>query len=118
VIGVLPAQILARLLGAIAAFFGHKLWVFGHPDLRTPVVALQGLGYALLWLLSLALSLSVLAALTQGLGVAPLAAKLFTEALVLILNFSVLRLLIFRHRRGDRPGGRGRAPVVTAKCLP
>jgi putative flippase GtrA len=115
VIGVLAAQVSARLLGAITAFFGHKLWVFRHPDLRTSVLAMQGLAYSILWLLSLVLSLLVLAWLIRGLGLVPLAAKVLTEVLVLVFNFGVLRHLIFR--RGASAGG-GSGEILATKCLP
>ena len=94
-IGVYGAQALARMLGAVVAFFGHKLWVFEHLDLRATVIAFQGTAYVLLWLLSLLLSLALLAGLTLAAGLQPMPAKLLTESALLVLNFSVLQHLVF-----------------------
>ncbi len=126
--GVLTAQILARLLGAIAGFFGHKLWVFERATLNLSVVARQGLAYSAMWLSSLLVSLILLVTLTTGLGLKPFTAKILAEGVVLILNFAVLSRLIFSEvppgRRAENVGVAksaaqwGDLPDRSYKCLP
>jgi putative flippase GtrA len=101
-LGVVPAQCSARIVGAVLAFFGHKLFVFGEHDLRRLTLAAQALRYTALWIVSFALSTLALVALIAHAGIPPLPSKVFVEAGIVVLNYLVMRGLVFipptRHR--------------------
>lgn len=101
--GLFWAQTAARTAGALTAFVGHKLFVFGDPHRQARLVVRQALQYAMLWLLSYGLSLVGIFTLTELAGFGPLVAKLMVESLLLVLNFITMKYLIFC----DCPGSRG-----------
>lgn len=55
-LGIVTAQFLARLAGALLAFLGHKFFVFQEPRTHAAVVGVQALRYAALWVLSYGVS--------------------------------------------------------------
>jgi putative flippase GtrA len=107
---LIGAQVAARLFGALLAFFGHKLWAFEDTGLQRGRLALQGLGYAGLWLVSSVVSTLLLLVFAEVVGLADICAKVAAEGLTVVLNFMVMRGVIFapmtpwaRWRRGGAP---------------
>lgn len=94
-IGVAPAQLCARVGGAVFAFFGHRVFVFRATDGRPATIASQAVRYATLWLLSFAVSTLALIGLIDHAGVHALTAKLGVEIGVVAMNYLVLGSLIF-----------------------
>jgi len=97
-LGIVVAQFLARTTGALVAFFGHKLFVFGEMDVHTATLARQTLRYAALWVLSYAVSTLALIGLIEHGGVNAIAAKITVEAGILVMNYSVMKAHIFQSR--------------------
>lgn len=94
-LGVVPAQCCARVAGAVLAFFGHKFFVFREYDLRRPTLTAQALRYTALWVLSFTLTTLALVALIAHADIAALPAKVLVEACIVVLNYLVLRGLVF-----------------------
>jgi putative flippase GtrA len=99
-IGVIAAQTVARISGAVLTFFGHKLFV--HRDRRSEgrVVSSQVLAYFLVWMLSYTLSLAGLVLVIDHWDWHPVIAKLLVEAVILGLNFVLIRRIF---RQTDSP---------------
>ena len=97
-LGIVVAQFLARTTGAVVAFFGHKLFVFGEMDVQSATLARQTLRYAALWVLAYAVSTLALIGLIEHGGLNAIAAKVMVEAGVLVMNYSVMKALIFQTR--------------------
>jgi putative flippase GtrA len=94
-VGVIWAQTAARGLGAAVGFVGHKYLVFGDRRGARRLVVWQTLQYLLLWGLSYGLSVGGIVWLVERQGMAPVAAKIVVEAGVLVLNFTVMKRVIF-----------------------
>ena len=95
---LVSANVCARLAGAFAAHGGNYFWTFGG---RERGVAWRGsaLRYALLWLAATSLSTGVLALLDVarwGSGAIEAAVKLAVECCIVVLNFVIARLWVFR----------------------
>jgi putative flippase GtrA len=95
-VGVASAQLLARLSGAIVAFFGHKVFVFGEDSLEPATVARQALRYVSLWVLSVTISTLALIGLIDHAGVHALSAKVAVESAMVAMNYLVMRSVVFR----------------------
>ncbi len=94
--GIAIAQLVARISGAVVAFAGHKLFVFGEQDVKPATLIRQALGYAVLWLLSYVASTLALIGLIEYAGMQMLLAKILVEATIIIMNYLIMKALIFR----------------------
>ena len=94
-VGVIWGQTAARALGAVVAFIGHKYLVFADRRRSRRRLAWQTLQYLLLWSLSYGLSVGAIVWLVTGQAMAPVAAKVLVEAGILLLNFTVMKRIIF-----------------------
>jgi putative flippase GtrA len=93
-VDLVPANVLARLAGAITAYSGNHLWTFSQPT-NAADWARSSWRYALVWVAITLLSTSMLASLTHfGAPEAP--AKLGIEMLMPLLNFFIARRWVFR----------------------
>ena len=93
--GVIWAQTAARASGAAVGFVGHKYLVFGDRRRSRRLVVWQTLQYLLLWALSYGLSVGGIVWLVERQGLAPVSAKVLVEAGILVLNFTVMKRVIF-----------------------
>ncbi|MET0067255.1 MAG: GtrA family protein [Candidatus Thiodiazotropha sp.] len=94
-LGIVLAQTLARIAGALVGFAGHKLVVFRDRSAQAASVRNQALQYALLWLFSYLASLVLLYLFIDSAGLHPVIAKLLTETVILGFNFATMRRYIF-----------------------
>jgi len=95
-LGVVLAQVSARTAGAVVAFVGHKLVVFRALDSEPATVGLQLVGYSALWVFSLGVSTLALIGLIEHVHFNPVAAKILVETGIVVLNYLVMRTVIFR----------------------
>lgn len=95
-LGVVLAQLCARLTGAAVAFIGHKVFVFGERRASRSIVLRQAVGYAALWVFSYAISTFALILLIEQAGVPALLSKALVELGVVTINYFVMKLLIFK----------------------
>jgi putative flippase GtrA len=95
VLGLAWAQTLARIMGAVVGFLGHKYLVFADRRRGGQRLLRQGWQYLILWLLSYGLSLAGLFWLVVGLRLHPIVAKLLVESVVVLINFAVMKRVIF-----------------------
>lgn len=93
-IDLVPANVLARLAGAVAAYSGNYLWTFARPPKLSDWLR-SSWRYALLWIGATLLSTFLLTALTK-MGAHETASKLGVEMLMPVLNFFVARRWVFR----------------------
>jgi putative flippase GtrA len=93
--GIVSAQFVARIAGAIVAFLGHKLFVFRALDRSPAALATQTLGYAALWVLAYGLSAAALVILIGHLNWNTIAAKFVVEVGIVLMNYTVMKTLIF-----------------------
>ncbi|MCG8079583.1 MAG: GtrA family protein [Candidatus Thiodiazotropha taylori] len=99
-IGIVPAQTVARIVGALVAFAGHKLIVFEDRQFTPQAMRQQIVQYLILWLVSYTLSVILLLAFIDLLQLHPVAAKLITEAIIIVINFVTMRRYIFASKAG------------------
>ncbi|MCG7954731.1 MAG: GtrA family protein [Candidatus Thiodiazotropha endolucinida] len=99
-IGIVPAQTVARIVGALVAFTGHKLIVFEDRQFTPQAMRQQIVQYLILWLVSYTLSVILLLAFIDLLQLHPVAAKLITEAIIIVINFVTMRRYIFASKAG------------------
>jgi putative flippase GtrA len=100
VLGIALAQLLARTTGAVLAFFGHKLFVFDEVDLQRSTLTRQGVRYAVLWVWSYSVSTLALIGLIDHGGMNPLVAKVLVEVGIVVMNYLVMKGLIFPSQAG------------------
>jgi putative flippase GtrA len=98
ILGVPASQLAARLTGAAVAFFGHKLLVFREPGMRAATLASQGARYAALWVLAYAVSTLALIGLIEHAAMAAVPAKVLVEAGIVVMNYVIMKTLIFQDR--------------------
>lgn len=101
-LGIVAAQFLARTTGAVVAFLGHKLFVFEEKDVQPATIARQGLRYAALWVWSYAVSTLALIGLIERAGLNAVAAKVIVEAGIVVMNYLVMKTLIFHPRPPEK----------------
>jgi putative flippase GtrA len=94
-LGIIAAQTAARLVGALVAFIGHKVIVFEDQTFERKTLQQQLLHYLMLWIVSYSLSIILLLLLIDLLQFHPMAAKLFTETIIIAINFLAMRRYIF-----------------------
>lgn len=99
-IGIVPAQTVARIVGALVAFAGHKLIVFEDRQFTPQAMRQQIVQYLILWLVSYTLSVILLLGFIELLQLHPVAAKLITEAIIIAINFVTMRRYIFASKAG------------------
>ncbi|MEW8324336.1 MAG: GtrA family protein [Candidatus Thiodiazotropha taylori] len=99
-IGIVPAQTVARIVGALVAFAGHKLIVFEDRQFTPQAMRQQIVQYLILWLVSYTLSVILLLGFIDLLQLHPVAAKLITEAIIIVINFVTMRRYIFASKAG------------------
>jgi putative flippase GtrA len=97
-LGIVKAQLIARIIGALVSFAGHKLFVFAEMDTKPSTVARQAAAYGALWILSYLLSTLGLVGLIDYAGINSLPSKVIVEAGVVGINYLVMQRLIFRSR--------------------
>lgn len=102
-VGIAMAQLFARITGAIVAFIGHKLFVFGELDYQPATLARQTMRYVALGIWSYALSTLALIGLIERAGVNAIVAKVIVETGIVVMNYLVMKALIFQpHPAGER----------------
>jgi putative flippase GtrA len=95
-LGIVKAQLIARIIGALVSFAGHKLFVFSEMDTKPATVARQAAAYGALWILSYFLSTLGLIGLIDYGGIHSVPAKVMVEMGVVVMNYLVTQRLIFR----------------------
>ncbi|MCG8488390.1 MAG: GtrA family protein [Chromatiales bacterium] len=99
-IGIVSAQTIARIVGAVVAFAGHKLIVFEDRQFTPKAIRQQLIQYLILWFVSYSLSILLLLAFVELLQLHPVAAKLITETIIIAINFVTMRRYIFASKAG------------------
>jgi putative flippase GtrA len=94
-LGIVTAQLVARVAGALVAFLGHKFFVFQETQTEAAVLGGQALRYAALWVFSYGLSTLGLILLIEYLFLPEIPAKVLVEGCVVVLNYLIMRTLIF-----------------------
>ncbi|MEW8026171.1 MAG: GtrA family protein [Candidatus Thiodiazotropha sp.] len=94
-IGVVWAQTAARASGAVAAFAGHKVFVYNNRNFTRRELGKQAFGYLLLWVFSYLLSVGCIILFIDKLGLDPIPAKLATEIILIGINYITMKRLIF-----------------------
>lgn len=89
-----PANVAARLAGAVTAYTGNHLWTFSQPSKWSDWWR-SSWRYALVWAGMTALSTLLLATLTHW-GLPERPSKLGIEMLMPVLNFLIVRRWVFR----------------------
>lgn len=93
----IPAMTVSYGIGMVVSFVGNRKWTFSHRDSLIPTLVRfvvanlvgYGVNFALLWLL------------VNQLGLPQIPMQLFATACVAICTFLIMRLWVFRSRRGD-----------------
>lgn len=98
IVGIAPAQLAARIVGAVVAFVGHKLFVFRSVEGNPSTLAGQSARYAALGILAYISSAVALIFLIEYLHWNVVAAKIIVEVGVVLMNYTVMKTMIF-HRR-------------------
>ncbi|MCG7983990.1 MAG: GtrA family protein [Candidatus Thiodiazotropha lotti] len=98
--GIVTAQTIARIVGALVAFAGHKLIVFEDRQFTPQAIRQQLIQYLILWLVSYTLSIMLLLGFVDLLHFHPVAAKLITETIIIVINFVTMRRYIFASNAG------------------
>lgn len=93
-VDLVPANVTARLAGAIAAYSGNHLWTFSRPPKLADWLS-SSWRYAILWIGATMLSTFLLTALTK-MGANETTSKIGVEMLMPVLNFFVARRWVFR----------------------
>lgn len=95
VIGIVGAQTLARITGALVSFAGHKVFVFDDRQFSQGTVWRQAYQYLLLWLISYAISVGCILLFIDLFMLHPIVSKLITEVIIIFINFVTMRRFIF-----------------------
>ncbi|AGX87801.1 hypothetical protein Cenrod_1716 [Candidatus Symbiobacter mobilis CR] len=103
---LVTANVLGRLLGALAAFAANYAWTFALHAHRAPMLRCGG-RYVVLWGAATVLSTLLLHALL-ALGVQETVGKVLVEAAMPILNFVAARYWVFRQQGMPPEGTAGR----------
>lgn len=98
-IGVISAQAIARLSGAIVAFAGHKFYVFREHKTGLWHLSRQSLQYVLLWIFSYLVSTMGILWLMDSHDFPAVQAKIMVESMVIMLNFLIMKSYIFLKAR-------------------
>ncbi len=93
-VGLVPANVLARFFGAVAAYTGNYLWTFARPQNLADWLR-SSWRYAALWVAATLISTVLLSALTK-IGVNETVSKIGVEMLMPVLNFFISRHWVFR----------------------
>ena len=101
-VGVLPAQMVARISGGVLSFFTNKYWSFG--DKGSGRLKTEGRRFLLLYAFSYALALTILFLQTQQAEFSPYSSKITADITCFMVNFLVMRDYVFSGRRGLRYG--------------
>lgn len=96
--GTIWAQLSARIIGAIIAFFGHKFFAFQDFDSRPSTFAQQAGRYAVLWVISFAIGTWALVGLIDRAQCNPVLSKLIVDPAITLFNYLVLKSVIFQSR--------------------
>ena len=102
--GVLPAQMVARILGGVVSFFVNKYWSFKAKEAGT--IKTEGRRFLVLYAFSYVLALVILYLLTEHAGVGPYPAKITADIICFMLNFLVMRSYVFGGGLGLRHSSR------------
>ncbi|MEJ2610791.1 MAG: GtrA family protein [Candidatus Thiodiazotropha sp.] len=95
IIGIVWAQTTARIVGAIVAFLGHKLFVYNSNSFNKCELSKQIAGYLFLWCFTYLLSIGCILLLAEVIGLNPVLAKLGTEIILISINYTTMKRLIF-----------------------
>jgi putative flippase GtrA len=101
--GMIAAQAVARVGGAVVGFAGHKWFAFGDARRSPRALLVQLAGYAALWVCSYVASTVAMMLLVERIGCSPLIAKLAVEPAIVLFNFVVMRRSVFAVREGVGP---------------
>ena len=92
-VDMVSANVLARFVGAVAAFTGNFLWTFAQPHQLSGCLR-SSWRYAALWAIVTLTSTLVLSVLTS-IGIHETVSKIGVEMLMPILNFLMARRWVF-----------------------
>lgn len=93
-VDLVPANVCARLAGAVAAYSGNHLWTFARPPKLTDWFK-SSWRYALLWVGATLISTFLLSSLIHF-GANETVSKLGVEMLMPVLNFFIARRWVFK----------------------
>jgi putative flippase GtrA len=94
-LGFLPeiAQVFSRTAGAAFGYLGHKKFSFAQPKTSTKATVVHATGYVIIFLVGLGLSPLILWSTLHALTRSLVLAKITTEIVMVIVNFTALKIL-------------------------
>jgi len=98
--GILPAQMVSRIVGGLFSFFMNKYWSFNTNSFGS--VIREGRRFLVLYAFSYVLAVSIFFALSEHAGLGPYPAKIIADVICFMVNFVVMRLYVFKDVRGLR----------------
>jgi putative flippase GtrA len=99
-VGVLPAQMAARIGGGLFSFVLNQYWSFA--GIRVNNSKREVGRFLVLYACSYALALSILYTLIEYAGLEPYPAKIITDIVCFFVNFLVMRSYVFGGTKGFR----------------
>lgn len=111
----LPSQGAARLVGGGVSFFLNKHWSF--VEGTGLLIVRSARRFLLLYAVSYVLSILALLLLVDVLGFWVVWGKLMADGMMLVFNFTVMRVYVFNKRDGITAGIRLALPSTRSKSL-
>ena len=96
---VVPANIIAWVLGVAVAFVTNKLWVFESKSWKLKIVGRELLEFVLARLLTMVIETVLLWIFVDKLHFNDLIMKILTSIIVVILNYVFSKFIIFRKKK-------------------
>jgi putative flippase GtrA len=95
-----PSLMAARLTGGLVSFLTNRQWTWqsGRPASLTQ----QGRRFLILYGVSYGTAIGLFSLLTEGLEVAPMAAKLVADSFCFLGNFAAMHLYVYHRENGLR----------------
>ena len=97
---LLQSQIFARVSGGLFSFLINKYWSFGTKN--KGIMLMEGRRFAVLYIASYILTISIFYFLTTGLELAAYSGKIISDSIGFIFNYIAMKLYVFSGARGIR----------------
>ena len=92
--GIAVSQLLARITGAVTAFLLNR-WITFKVTMGTPGIGLQAIKYTVLLALNWVVTVGLIYALSYGLAMHPISAKILADAIIVPGNYLIMKHWIF-----------------------
>lgn len=92
------AQCVARIVGGVVSFATNRNWSFRRDKKQLLVV--EARRFLLLYAFSYMISISIFYTLVDAMGCDPYLGKLVADSACFVINFIVMKLYVFKERKG------------------